>query len=43
LRGRDDLAIAHEAGGAVVIESRDTENVHGRRARNLASSSAAIW
>ena len=43
LRSRHDLAVAHETGSAVVIKRRNAENVHGCWARNLTSSSAAIW
>src|ERR1043165_2997728 len=42
LGGRQDFAIAHQAGGAVMVKRRDAENVHRCRARNLASSCAAI-
>jgi hypothetical protein len=33
LRGGDDLAVDHQAGGGVMIERRYPENVHGIRMR----------
>ena len=33
LRGGDDDSIAHQTGGAVVIEGGDAENVHGWSSR----------
>src|SRR5690606_3298401 len=40
LRRRDDLAVTHEARGAVVIERRDPENVQGGRSAGGPRSAA---
>src|SRR5205814_5315092 len=42
LGGGNDLAVPDQAGGAVMVKRRNAEDVHGCRARNFASSCAAI-